>query len=217
MIRLIKAGLAGALLFFSLAASPSAGGGEWPWAAASDQILGTAALVAALDARGFDSAPAIDRLRFYACAEPGCREGQPLDLLYTGPRVMENRTRFHYLALDLPPGGYRLAQVEGSIRLGRERVGFSFPLHYIFYVRQGSTAYLGRLNLTLRPKGRYFEIVAVEPSTVAGPKGRIDVPALTFDFAVTNEFAYDATALLRAFPGRRFFEMSPELMVWLEK
>ena len=190
---------------------------QWPWAARPGQLLGGLALTVATASR-YDLAqePRVCQLVFYACGPTGCFKNQALTLDLTAPDVLVGRQRLHYLALDLPAGLYRLAEVRGWIILGQERREFTFPLHYLFQVREGRTIYLGRFNLAIRllSKGREFRSIAAgQVATVQGP---VEIPDLTFDYVVEDCFHLDATALLRAHPGRDFYPLTPQLMIWME-
>ena len=190
---------------------------QWPWAARPGQLLGGLALIVATASR-YDLAqePRVGQLVFYACGPTGCSQDQALALDLTAPDALVGRQRLHYLALDLPAGLYRLAEARGWVALGQERREFTFPLHYLFQVREGRTVYLGRLNLTIRPqaKGREFRSIAAGQATT--DQGPAETPDLTFDYFVEDCFHLDATALLRAHPGRDFYPLTSQPMIWME-
>ena len=213
--RLVAASTLACLALLWWGATP-APGEQWIdyWGVDAGRINGSIALVVAAAAKfksddlpASSSIPIIDRFVFYPCDAPGCTEGKVLRLKYTGPTVLGDEKRIHYLVLDLPPGVYRLAEVGGIFRVGDKTYRFRFPVHYILQAREGRTLYLGRLDLTLRPTSTKFE-------TEAETSGR-NLPPLTFDFLLTNRFDDDGSALIQAHPDRPFHRMVAQPMVWL--
>jgi len=146
----------------------------------------------------------LDEVELYACGLPGCKKGEPLNLILTAPTKIEGKFRHYFLALDLPPGGYRLATVRGRLVSGQKVKSFEYPAHYLFRATAGKTTYLGRLNLSLASDEE-------EPK----PAGRKKEDEMESE--VVDLFAYDAPAILQAYSDRHFYRMKTELMVWEEK
>jgi len=209
---------AAVLLGLTLAGGPAWAGQPWPWGVQPGQIMGQVALVLVTSAEKVGGQPPlIERLQFYPCDRPGCEDRPGLDLLYAVPAQNLAEGRFHYLVLDLPPGGYRLAGIEGQVKLTEKSLAFEFPLHYIFRVREAKCNYLGRLNLELRPKIKPSEDTAVDKNKLVRNEGKERPKDLSFSFAVLDRFDLDARALLRNFPERRFYELAVDKMIWLKK
>ncbi|MBW1711523.1 MAG: hypothetical protein JRJ59_00025 [Deltaproteobacteria bacterium] len=194
-------------------------GRDWPWAAGPQEILGTIALVLVPAGRR-PPWPALmaDRVKLYACGQPGCTDGPPLILPLT--RAKEEPAGGYarrFLVLDLPPGSYRLAEVQGRVRGLAGEPEFRLPLHYIFQVREGRTVYLGRLILSwLDTEDRLVKIRGQRGRTAMGRCQEPGQEALAVLCNVEDHLVADAGALVRAFPGRHFYQFGVELMVWMK-
>ena len=196
---------------------------DWPWGVASHLSLGTAVLVTAPGIQRPPGPLAVtDKLDIYACGYAKCEDGKPITLALRAPggraggRPLTTDFNQRFLALDLPPGSYRLARMESSLDHVEGRLTFELEIHYIFNVRAGRTTYLGRLVATplesdavlIWSKEKRGQIVTGE--TVSGPFRR-----QVFHLS-QEEYPYtDASAVMRAFPERDFFPFSTEKMEWI--
>lgn len=199
--------------------------GSWPWAMGPKGSLGTVALVIS---PGIQRPPGIGpvarRLTLYACGEPGCKDDPALTLDLKAPlsqpggRPLTTGPRRRFLALDLPPGSYRLAEVVSSLDQEVGPLDFLIKTHFIFDVREGRTTYLGRLTLTpldveaqlIWPMERRGWIVTGR-STPGGSRRQV------VHLAVGDFLSTDGPALLRNFPEKAFFSFTTELMLWMKK
>jgi len=199
-----------ALLMGLFAAAGPAHGEPCLWSAPTDQILGAVALVATVNLEEKEGpAIRIDELELYPCDLPRCKKGKPLTLVLTTPPKNEGRSKHYFLVLDLPAGGYRLAMARGRLISDQKVRTFELPLHYLFQATAGKTTYLGRLNISPA-----VSLVQYQP----GGKKRAPVRAEEeLESEVVDLFAYDAPAILQAYPDRHFYRMTTGLMVWEEE
>jgi len=168
--------------------------------------------------------PVTHGLTLYACGEPGCEDGPPLRLDLRAPlqqpggRPLTTGPGRRFLALDLPPGSYRLAEVISSLAQEVGPLDFLIKTHFIFDVREGRTTYLGRLTLTpldsdaqlIWPLERRGWVVAGR-STPGGSRRQV------VHLALEDLLSTDGPAILRNYPERDFFHFSTELMLWMKK
>ncbi len=203
--------------------SRPAGAGEWPWGVPSHLTLGTAVLVTAPGIQRPPGPLAVtDKLDIYACGYANCKDGEPITLKLRAPagragaRPLTTGFNQRFLALDLPPGSYRLSRMESSLDHVEGRLTFELDIHYIFNVRAGRTTYLGRLVATpldsdailIWSTEKRGHIVTGE--TVSGPFRR-----QVFHLAQEEHPYTDASAVMRAYPERDFFAFGTEKMEWI--
>lgn len=207
-----------------LALPQTGSAGDWPWGVTSEQTLGTAVLVTS-PGRQRPPGPlsVTDRLDMFACGYPGCEEGDPVTLILktpagrTGGRPLTTGFNQRYLALDLPPGSYRLGRLESTLDHAKGRLIFELKIHYIFNVRAGRTTYLGRLVVTPLDSDALLIWAAekrgriITGETVSGPSRR-----QVFHLALEEHPPTDASAVMRAYPERDFFTFGTEKMEWME-
>ena len=199
--------------------------GAWPWAVGPKESLGTVVLVTSPGVqRPPGIGPVTHGLTLYACGQPGCEDGPALKLDLRAPlrqpggRPLTTGSRRRFLALDLPPGSYRLAEVVSSLDQEVGPLDFLIKTHFIFNVREGRTTYLGRLILTpldadaqlIWPKEKRGWVVTGR-STPGGSRRQM------VHLAVDDFLSADGPALLRNFSERDFFHFSTELMLWMKK
>ncbi len=192
---------------------------DWPWAAGPGDITGAAAVVIALRAEPNQSTPPwLDSLELFACRDAPCKRHR-LDLRFVGPSEVEKETRLHYLVMDLMPGDYRLDGIRGTIEIEGRRLAFELPLAYAFHIREGRTAYLGRLEVVVAPArpGRRPGKETAIPGLRAKISIEGDGPKLLGYHRFQNVYAYDATALVRTHPNRRFLPLEQALAVFKKR
>ena len=196
---------------------------DWPWGAGSSQTMGTAVLVTASGLQRPPGPLAVtSRLDLYACSYPSCQEGDPFTLnLRTPARRPDGlplTTGFNHrlLALDLPPGTYRLARLESTVDLSEGRFTFEYEVHYLFNIRAGRTTYLGRLVVTpLNSDALLIWSTEKRGQIVTGETVRGRSRRQVFHLAVEEYPAVDTSAVMRAYPERNFFTFGTEKLEWM--
>lgn len=198
-------------------------GSDWPWGAASNRTMGTAVLVTAPGLQRPPGPLAVtSRLDLYACGYPGCQEGDPFTLTLRSPAQrpdgMPLTTGYNHrlLALDLPPGTYRLARLESAVDRSEGRLTFEYEVHYLFNIRAGRTTYLGRLVATpLNSDALLIWSTEKRGRIVTGETLKGRSRRQVFHLAVEEHLAVDTSAVMRAYPERNFYAFGTEKLEWM--
>jgi hypothetical protein len=208
-----------------LLAGPAWAAQGWPWAGPATESLGGAALVVVGGELG-GPGPKVNPLRvtLLPCGEPGCDQGPALRLPLTeSPHRADGQPltsggEDRSLALELPAGSYRLAELEALVSRETGQGVFFVPLHYIFQVRPGRTSYLGRLTVTaLEAESRFLWAKSRPGELIVGQtKGGPEIK-LTFHLNLEDSLRLDQAVILRAYAGRSLPAFIKELAAWMKK
>lgn len=200
--------------WLAIPAPAEAGDPDWAWGLPQGRGMGAATLIIGVaDAVNKGEPPWLTSIKLLACGAPDCRR-QPVEVVLNGPKTIDGPMRFFWIQLSLPPGGYRLSQARGTTVIKGRKFPLEMDLNMGFKIRPGRSTYLGRLEVVINKKSAYKpdDPVVLKGWTVTKALGIENMPDLSFERTVKDNFAHDSAEITRLLPNRLFLTMEKSLL-----